>query len=126
MTGNIHAAWFAMLLGALAGAAQGLMFHREDWAGGYASWRRRLMRLGHVSLFGLGLVNLAFASSVRLLGLDERSVVWSSRLLILALITMPLVCYGSAFVQRLRHLFFVPVSSVIVGLSLFLREMLAR
>lgn len=48
---NIVAAWMAFLFGAPAGAVTGLLFHDEAWLGGYDSWRRRLMRLGHVAFF---------------------------------------------------------------------------
>jgi hypothetical protein len=51
---NILVGWIAMLSGAAAGAALGLFFGRDDWAGGYASFRRRMLRLGHISFFGIG------------------------------------------------------------------------
>jgi hypothetical protein len=57
---NLLASWIGMLLGFLSGLALGLFFHREDWLGGYGSFKRRLYRLAHISLFGLGAVNLAF------------------------------------------------------------------
>ena len=41
-----------------------MFFHGEDWLGGYGSWRRRMLRLGHISMIGTGLLNLAFALSV--------------------------------------------------------------
>ena len=33
---------------------------REDWLGGYGSFKRRLYRLAHISFFGLAIVNLMF------------------------------------------------------------------
>src|ERR1051325_4221189 len=57
---NLLAAWIGILLGFLSGLAFGLFFHRENWLGGYGSFKRRLYRLAHISLFGLGAVNLAF------------------------------------------------------------------
>jgi hypothetical protein len=123
---NIYAAWLGMLAGGLAGAALGLFFHRESWLGGYGSWRRRMLRLGHISLFGLALVNLAFAFSASQLGIAGEVLLWPSRLLIVGLVTMPLVCYLSAFVTRFRHLFFVPVLSVITATVLFLWVLVAR
>ena len=107
----------------LAGAAQGLFFHRAEWLGGYESWRRRLMRLGHVSFFGLAFVNLAFAVTLRSVGVADAatlpsSLAWSSTLLIVGAVSMPLVCYLSAWRQAFRHLFFVPVGSLLVGVLL--------
>jgi len=119
---NQLAAWIGILLGSLAGAALGLFFHRDNWLGGYASWPRRMLRLGHISFFGIGLINLAFAVSVPALALDQVPV-WPSRLFILALITMPSLCYASAFWKPARHLFFVPVLCVIVGAGTFVLAM---
>jgi hypothetical protein len=120
---NLHAAWLGILLGSVAGAIQGLFFHREDWLGGYTSWQRRMLRLAHVSFFGLAFVNLAFALSVRTLHIDS-GVVWSSRLFLVGAVTMPLLCYLSSVVRGFRHLFFVPVLSVIVGSGLFVEVLL--
>jgi hypothetical protein len=121
---NLDAAWVGMLLGVLAGAAQGLFFHREDWLGGYASWSRRMTRLGHISFFGLAFVNLAFALTAGALGLED-GLAAPSRLLVAGAIAMPLVCYLSAWRRPFRHLFFVPVLCVLIGIALFLRRMLA-
>ena len=41
---NLIAGWLGMLAGVLSGAILGLFFHREDWMGGYGSYRRRLAR----------------------------------------------------------------------------------
>ena len=38
----------------------GMFFHGENWLGGYASFKRRMYRLGHISFFGLGAVNMLF------------------------------------------------------------------
>ena len=122
---NHFAAWAGILLGSFTGAVQGLCFHREDWLGGYASWPRRMLRLGHISFFGIGFINLAFAISVPALGFDQTPV-WPSRLFILALALMPSVCYASAFWKPARHLFFVPVLCVVLGAVVFLLAMVQR
>ena len=121
---NLHAAWIGILLGSVAGALQGLFFRRDDWLGGYGSWRRRMFRLGHISFFGLAFINLAFALTVRTSGIEE-DVAWASRLFILGAITMPLLCYLSAFRDSARHLFFIPVLSVIVGTVMLLKVLFA-
>ena len=120
---NLYAAWIGILFGAITGAVQGLFFRRDDWLGGYGSWPRRMLRLGHISFFGLAFINLAFALTVRELAV-EGSVVWTSRLFILGAITMPLLCYLSSFKDSFRHLFFVPVLSMIVGTAILLEALL--
>lgn len=116
---NLYAAWIGIFAGCIAGAVQGLFFHKDDWLDGYSSWRRRLTRLGHISFFGIGFINFAFSVSLRMLEM-EGELVLSSRLLIVALITMPLLCYLSAFKKPFRNLFFIPAGSVIIGILLFL------
>ena len=125
---NLFAGWVAILLGFLAGAVPGLFFWIEDWLGGYGSWRRRLMRLAHISFFGLGFINILFALSVPHLGLAAGAPLlgWSSALLVGGVIAMPAVCYLSAWRQPFRHLFFIPVTCMVLGVALFLREVWLR
>jgi len=118
MMTNIHAAWIGFLLGCISGAIPGLFFHKEDWVGGYAGWPRRLIRLAHISFFGLGLLNLGYATTVRMLGFEE-AIGTTSFLLLVGAVTMPLVCYLSAWKRIFRHLFFIPAMSVTVGIALF-------
>ena len=120
---NLVVGWLAVLAGLLSGAAIGLFFHREEWLGGYASWRRRMLRLGHISLFGIAFLNLALVLTAGALG-AERGLAWPSRLLILGAVAMPLVCGLSAWRKPFRHLFFLPALSVIAGIGLFLRGIL--
>ncbi len=116
---NVYAGWMAILVGVLTGMITGVFFHKEEFLGGYGSWTRSLMRLGHISFFGLGIINLLFALTARNLGI-ESGIEATSVLLVIGLITMPLVCYLSAFHMAFRHLFFVPVLSVLAGVALFI------
>lgn len=118
---NISAAWIGILAGVLTGAGMGLMFQKDSWLGGYSTWRRRLVRLAHISFFGLGFINLAYGLTLGVLETTDQSL-WPSRLLILGAITMPLVCYLAAWRKPLRHLFLVPVLSLGVGIIIFLGE----
>lgn len=118
---NLLAAWLGILLGFLAGAVQGLFFHDDNWLGGYASWRRRMLRLGHISFLGLAIINLAYAVSVRLLDRPSAGP-WPSRLFIAGAIAMPLVCYLSAYRKPFRHLFPIPVLALLVGAVWFVCE----
>lgn len=115
---NIHAAWIGFLLGCLAGAISGLFFHKSDWLGGYASWQRRMIRLAHIAFFGIGFINLSFALTARTLGLAA-GLQTISILLIAGALTMPAVCYLSAWKPVFRNLFFIPTVSVTVGIALF-------
>jgi hypothetical protein len=122
---NVYAAWIAILLGCVAGAVQGMFFRGEEWLGGYGSWPRRMLRLGHLSFFGIGFINLGFVLSAHALGIGNSARV-PSILLLIGLIGMPLVCYLAAIKDTFRHLFFIPVLSVITGVTAFLYQILTR
>ncbi len=122
---NLYVGWCAILVGLLAGTVLGLFFHGEDWLGGYHSWRRRLLRLAHISLVGTGLLNLAAAASATQLGLAAVPCI-ASTLLIVGAVTMPSVCALSAWKPPFRHLFFIPVLSLVVGVADFIWEGLLR
>lgn len=125
---NLFAGWVSILLGFVAGAVPGLFFWREEWLGGYGSWRRRMVRLAHISFFGLGFINLAFAftlppwETARMSG----ALHWSAALLVVGNAAMPAVCYLAAWRQPFRHLFALPVACEVVGVALLLLEVTAR
>jgi len=54
---NVVAGWTGIPLGFLSGMMQGMFFHCENWLGGHGSFKRRMYRLNHISLFDLGAVN---------------------------------------------------------------------
>ena len=117
---NLLAGRIGLLLGVVSGAVMGLFFHRADWMGGYTSYRRRLTRLGHISFFGLGFVNLFFALT---LSMHEMPAFWaqvSSLCLIVGAATMPLCCFLSAWRKPLRVLFPIPVLSISLGIMALL------
>jgi hypothetical protein len=117
---NLLAGWIAMLAGALSGAIIGLFFHREEWMGGYSSFRRRMTRLGHISFWGLGFMNMLFAFSVKALEPSTMDLRFASGAFILGLVTMPLCCFLTAWRKPFRYLFPVPVAAVVAGIVAFL------
>lgn len=123
---NLHFAWCWMLAGLVTGTGLGLMFHCEQWMGGYASWRRRLVRLGHIAFLGTGLINLGFALTVIVLGMNAPSLRWASFLLVAGAAAMPLNCFLAAWHRPLRHLFFIPVMTLTGGLAVFVVLLLSN
>jgi hypothetical protein len=118
---NLWAAWIGILAGMLSGGLMGLRFFDESWLGGYQSWRRRMVRLAHIAFFGIAIINLAYAVSVKHLAAAGEAG-WTSVLLISGAITMPAVCYLAAWRKPLRHLFAVPVVSLLAGTLIFILE----
>jgi hypothetical protein len=112
---NLVFAWAGILLGFLSGMMLGMFFHREEWLGGYASFRRRMYRLGHISFFGLGAVNLFFWITIKLSPVAGAFINIASGAFILGAITMPLCCLVMAHFPKLHLLFAVPVLSLLTG-----------
>src|SRR5690349_11346596 len=113
---NLIGGWLSMLGGVISGAVIGLFFHRDDWMGGYGSYRRRLTRLGHISFFGLGFLNLIFAATTAELLHGDRWFSIASWALIVGAIGMPVCCFLTAWRKPLRHLFPVPVFAIATGI----------
>jgi len=111
---NLVLAWLWTLFGFGSGLLLGLNFHRENWLGGYASHKRRLYRLGHISFFGLGFVNLLFYLTAQKISASTPITVASWAFAVGA-VTMPICCLVMAHAPKYRALFAVPVSSLIIG-----------
>jgi hypothetical protein len=120
MGANLQFAWWWFLAGIVSGVVLGLGFHRDDWLGGYGSWRRRLTRLGHVAFFGTGLLNLAFAATAAGLAAtaDPAALRAASVLLLLGAAAMPPACFAAAWRRSLRPVFAVPVLALAAGIAI--------
>jgi hypothetical protein len=105
-----------MVFGALSGAWIGLFFADDRWRGGYASFDRRLLRLGHIAFFGLGFVNVLFALSERAVPLSPFPRLGAAIGFGVAALTMPLCCFLSAWRRGFLRLFPLPVVSMLIGL----------
>ena len=116
---NFYAGWNLVLVAFLTGAAIGLFFHREDFWGGYASFRRRIVRLGHIALAALGMMNVLYALCPRPAP-GAWNEPWATRLWILGGVTMPLVCFLTGWREPFRNLFFIPVTALVAAVILTL------
>ena len=105
-----------MFFGVVSGAVIGLFFHIEDWAGGYGAFRRRMLRLAHISFFGLGFVNMLFGFTLQAVNLPVLHTTISSHGFLIGVVTMPLCCYLTALRKPFRHLFSIPVIAVLAGI----------
>jgi hypothetical protein len=103
-----------------------MCFQDENWLGGYAGFQRRLYRLGHISFFGLAIINLLFVFTVCAVGRpgdDWTAPAWGFRI---GAVTMPICCLLMAHQPKARavFLFAVPVGSLLLaGLSVVWRVM---
>ena len=112
---NLALAWLWILLGFASGMMLGLFFHQEGWLGGYASLRRRMYRLAHISFFGLGAVNLLFWLTMKTLRCDNSLADIASWAFVLGAVSMPLCCVVMAHFRKATMIFSVPVISLLLG-----------
>jgi len=123
---NLWAGWTGMMFGLVSGAVIGLKFHHEDFAGGYASFRRRMLRIGHLAFFGLGIINVLFALTLTSSGVALSYPAVASASLAAAVFVMPVVCFLTAWKKPFRHIFPLPVSLVAIALTLLLEGLLKQ
>jgi hypothetical protein len=119
---NLVFAWVWILAGFISGMILGLKFQDEKWLGGYASFKRRMHRLAHISFFGLGAVNLFFHLSLKGQGVVSTLGTIASAAFIVGGISMPICCWTMAVDKRFQALFAIPVASLICGAILTIAE----
>ena len=117
---NLIVGWAGMAACAISGALVGLFFHKDDWMGGYDAFGRRMVRLGHISFFGMGVMNILFAVSVRDLPAPAAYVQPASLAFVAAAVSMPICCFLTAWHKSWRHLFPIPVIATFAGVGLLL------
>ena len=117
---NWYFGWALVLSGFLSGAAIGLFFHRPDFLGGYDSFRRRLVRLGHIAQVALGLLNVLYGIS-----LWPAESLWQAQAaswcFMIGGVSMPAVCFLTAWKEPFRRLFAIPVAALVLGAFFTLR-----
>lgn len=118
--------WTWILAGFVSGLALGLFFRRDDWLGGYGSFPRRLIRLGHISFLGLGILNILFAGVGPRLALDRTVVALASWSFVVGGLTMPVSCALMAWRRAFYPLFGLPVASLLLGGTLTVAGLLRR
>ncbi len=84
----------------------------------YASTSRRLVRLGHIAFFGLGILNILTARE--LAGFDLRPAILrlTARSMNAGNLLLPAVLFAAGFHAPLKYLLPLPAMSIFVALSL--------
>jgi hypothetical protein len=76
-----------------------------------------MIRLGHISFFGLGFLNILFALSLERVTIPAALVPIAEISFMLGAITMPLCCFLTAWKMPFRWLFPIPVLGLAVGVA---------
>ena len=111
---NWHAGWLLILAAFGTGAILGLFFHRDDFLGGYTSFSRRMLRLGHVALAALGMMNVLFALSPWPAP-GHWLATAASACFVAGGLAMPTICFLTAWRRPFRHLFALPVIALVLA-----------
>lgn len=118
--------WVWIFLGFLSGTLMGLFFHDEKWLGGYGSHRRRLIRLGHISFLGLGILNILFCQTFLNYTIDSLFLVFASWLFIAGGVMMPLCCGIMAWKKNWYLVFSFPVTALTLAVFLIIVELIKK
>ena len=110
--------WISVLGGLVMGLVMGVKFQREEWLGGYGAFPRRMVRLAHVALVALGMLNIQYAQSASRLHLGPRWESVASLAFIAAALLMPACCLWMAARRRHFEIFAAPIVCLATGLVL--------
>ncbi len=110
--------WLAVLAGVALGLLMGVRFQCEDWLGGYDAFARRMVRLAHVALAAIGMLNIQFAQSLPRLHLSAELLRVASIALMAAAVLMPACCLWIARQRRHFEIFAAPVGCLAAALIL--------
>ena len=110
--------WVSILLAIAMGLWMGIKFQDEEWLGGYSAMRRRMVRLAHIALVALGMINIEFGRGVGELTLSPRLLRCASFAFIVAGVSMPACCLLIFKNVRRFELFALPVGSLAIALLL--------
>lgn len=129
-TFNCAVGWSSLAIGAITGLVLGMWSFGgpipvPEMVGNYDALPRRLLRLGHIAFFGLGILNIMLA---RQLGSRHRSEP-SMRLALGAMnfgnVGLPLTLIVAAFFEPAKYLMSVPAMAVTLALLLGARAAIA-
>lgn len=116
-----------MAVGAITGLVMGLWSFDgpvsvPGWLGDYGSTARRLVRLGHIACFGVGILNLLLAAEAERTLLVGAAGRWASRLMNLGNVGLPLGLFVAAVVPPAKYLLALPATAVTISLLLMAAE----
>ena len=77
------------------------------------------MRLGHIAQAALGMMNVLYGLSPRPAD-STAEAWWASVCFVVGGVSMPVVCFLSGWWKPMRHLFFIPVTALILAVVLTL------
>jgi hypothetical protein len=112
---NWFVGWSMILAAFLIGAVVGMGFRSDSFLGGYTSFRRRIIRLGHIALVELGILNVIYSLSPW--PAPGNYVARAASLCFVGGgLLMPLVCFLTGWRDPYRKFFVVPVLTLVMAI----------
>lgn len=120
---NRTVAWLSLVLGVASGLLLGLWSFGGPvdvpvWLGDYDSVSRRLVRLCHISFFGLGVLNLLVAHELPRCSLQIEAKQTALIAMNVGNILLPLTLLGAAIYQPVKYAMGLPGLSVALALTI--------
>lgn len=113
--------WTSLAMGAVSGLVLGLWSFNgplpsPEWIGDYGEVSRRLLRLAHISFFGLGMLNLLLVWELERSGraMGARAIPF---LMNAGNVLMPILLTAAAIYPPLKYLLPLPALSVLAALA---------
>jgi hypothetical protein len=116
-------AFTSLLLGAASGLAMGLWSFGGPlpvpaWVGDYGDLPRRLIRLGHIAFFALGMINLMLAGQLAGLALSRAAGRLARAAMNLATLLMPTLLFATVFWPVAKYLLALPALAATLALAI--------
>lgn len=113
----------SLLLGAVSGLVIGLWsfggpLPEPAWIGGYGELPRRLIRLAHIALFALGMINLMLARQHAGFDLPARTTRLALAAMNLGNLLMPTLLFAAVFLPAAKYLLALPALAVSIALAI--------
>jgi hypothetical protein len=88
------------------------------WIGEYGETSRRLVRLGHIALIGLGILDILLARELASSGLGARAKQVASGTMIFGNVFLPLTLFAAGAYRPAKYFMSIPATCVFVALAL--------
>jgi hypothetical protein len=120
---NRSVGWLSLALGVGSGLVLGMWsfdgpVEVPHWIGAYGDTSRRLVRLGHIALIGLGILDILLGRELPRSSLGPRARRIASWAMIFGNAFLPLTLFAAGFAPAWKYAMSVPATSVFVALCL--------
>jgi hypothetical protein len=119
MQSNRFVGWLSLTFGAGTGLILGLWSFDGPlavpaWIGEYGDTSRRLVRLGHIALFGLGILNILLARELPRLSISAQRI--ASPAMNFGNVFLPLALFAAAAYPPFKYLMSLPALAIFLAM----------